>query len=360
VAAVTPHLDRGAGHPRWRVDTSSPDKVLTVEGEDVPAEKVADLVGRAGFRLLGRSNSPGPPPRPRRRPTAPPAQSYYPLLLILLYLLGVVGLMEWRAGGFDWMRAMGHFMAGFFLVFSFFKLLAVRAFANSYAGYDVVAARWPAYGLVYPFIELGLGVAYLLAPASAVTNLVTLAVMSVSTVGVVQSLLARRTIRCACLGAVFNLPMSYVTLVEDLLMVLMAVAMLVAPTFRDGDRGRHTMPPPRRGGPTAACCWRAATMRFIWSSPPIANQWVTVYVLDGAASRSAPVETRELKLTLTSASDSVLLPSSPQTTDPPGRHLTSRARCRSPRGQNLVGALSGDLNGVPFQVELKAGHAHKH
>jgi len=53
-------------------------------------------------------------------------------------------------------------------------------------------------------------------------------VMGVSTVGVVQSLLARRKIRCACLGTVFNLPMSSVTLTEDLLMVGMAAAMLVA------------------------------------------------------------------------------------------------------------------------------------
>ena len=121
------------------------------------------------------------------------------------------------------MRAMGHFMAGFFLVFSFFKLLDLRAFADAYGTYDVVAAKWPLYGFVYPFIELVLGAAYLGHFAPLATNAVTLAVMGVSLVAVAT----KRKIRCACLGTVFNLPMSLVTLVEDGLMLTMATAMLI-------------------------------------------------------------------------------------------------------------------------------------
>lgn len=59
------------------------------------------------------------------------------------------------------------------------------------------------------------------------TNLVTLVVMVVSSIGVIQSLLNKRKIRCACLGTVFNLPMSTVTLVEDGLMVAMAAGALL-------------------------------------------------------------------------------------------------------------------------------------
>ena len=51
--------------------------------------------------------------------------------------------------------------------------------------------------------------------------------MSIGTVGVVRTLLARRKIRCACLGAVFNLPMSYVTLAEDDLVAAMAEVTLL-------------------------------------------------------------------------------------------------------------------------------------
>jgi prepilin signal peptidase PulO-like enzyme (type II secretory pathway) len=122
---------------------------------------------------------------------------------------------------------MGNFMGAFFLAFSFFKLLDLRGFADAYRGYDVVARPIPAYGYVYPFIELLLGVAYITAFQPFATNLVTLVVMAVSSVGVLQSVLNKRAIRCACLGTVFNLPMSTVTLVEDGLMIAMAAAALV-------------------------------------------------------------------------------------------------------------------------------------
>jgi hypothetical protein len=158
--------------------------------------------------------------------TSEPPTSYFPLLLILGYLLGAVGIYEVASGSFNAMRAMNHFMAGFFLVFSFFKLLNLDAFAMAYRGYDLVAKAWPMYGLIYPFIELGLGLAYLGHFWPWITNSVAVVVMGVSTLGVIWSLIKGNKVKCACLGAVFNLPMSYVTLTEDLLMLSMAVAML--------------------------------------------------------------------------------------------------------------------------------------
>jgi copper chaperone CopZ len=153
--------------------------------------------------------------------------TYKPLLVILAYLLGITALVEFRGAGFDWMRAMQTFMAGFFLTFSFFKLLDIKGFASSYRMYDIVAKRIPGYGFVYPFIELTLGVAYATGWNPVVTNAVTLVVMGVSLVGVLESVLNKRKIRCACLGSVFNLPMTTVTIVEDGLMIGMAALMLV-------------------------------------------------------------------------------------------------------------------------------------
>lgn len=156
----------------------------------------------------------------------PSATTYKPLLIILAYLLGITVLVEVRAGAFDGMRAMSTFMAGFFLTFSFFKLLDIPGFASSYRMYDIVAKRMPAYGSVYPFIELALGVAYLTGWNPVATNVLTLIVMGISLVGVVQSVLNKSKIRCACLGSVFNLPMTTVTIAEDGLMLAMAGAML--------------------------------------------------------------------------------------------------------------------------------------
>jgi hypothetical protein len=233
---VTPHLDRALGADRWEVDLASPAKTLTVDA-DASVEAVRGAMARGGYEILEEIETP-PAPAPSPAPDhsgahEPPASegattSYYPLALLGGFLVGVVALAEVRAGSFDWGRAMGNFMGAFFLSFAFFKLLDLRGFADAYRGYDIVARRVPVYGYVYPFIELALGVAYITAFAPMATNIATLVVMAVSSIGVLQSLVHKRKIRCACLGTVFNLPMSTVTLVEDGLMIAMAAVAIVA------------------------------------------------------------------------------------------------------------------------------------
>ena len=234
VAAVKPLLDAYPAISRWSVDTNSPEKVLTVVGENVTDGDIARLVADGGFRVLGpldRESSVSPLEMSAQMSAAPAGKNwlktYWPLLLILMYLLGVVGLLEVMAGDFQWMRAMGTFMGGFFLVFSFFKLLDVQGFADAYQSYDLLARPWRGYGLAYPFIELLLGVAYLVGLAPVLTNAVTLVVMLLGIAGVAQALLRKQHIQCACLGTVFNLPMSRVTLIEDGVMAVMAALMLL-------------------------------------------------------------------------------------------------------------------------------------
>ena len=153
-------------------------------------------------------------------------ETYKPLLLIVGLLLLVTGAIQWGSwNGMEWMR---HFMAGFFLVFSFFKLLNVKGFAESYRMYDWVAGAWPTWGYVYPFVELALGMAYLIDFQPFATNVITFVLMALGAGSVIQSNLNKRKIQCACLGDVFNLPMSFVTIVEDGAMALMAGWMLIS------------------------------------------------------------------------------------------------------------------------------------
>ncbi|NOT50118.1 MAG: heavy-metal-associated domain-containing protein [Chitinophagaceae bacterium] len=154
-------------------------------------------------------------------------QTYKPILLIFGYITTITLLTEWMQGGFIWMRWMNHFMAGFFLVFSFFKLLNLKGFAESYSMYDIVAKQWNGWGYVYAFTELALGMAFLTGFNPILTNLVTFVVMAVSIIGVLQSVLNKRKIKCACLGDVFNLPMSTITIIEDALMIGMSGIMLL-------------------------------------------------------------------------------------------------------------------------------------
>lgn len=154
-------------------------------------------------------------------------QTYKPIFLIFGYITAITLLIQSQNATFDYMEAMRHFMAGFFLVFSFFKLLDLKGFAESYVMYDVLARKIPAWAYLYAFVELGLGIANIIDFNPLVANFATLIVMSVSIVGVLQSVLNKRKIQCACLGAVFNLPMSTVTIIEDALMIAMSGAMLL-------------------------------------------------------------------------------------------------------------------------------------
>ncbi|MCA9308873.1 hypothetical protein KC973_00695, partial [Candidatus Saccharibacteria bacterium] len=92
---------------------------------------------------------------------------------------------------------------------------------------DVIAKRFKPYAYLYPFIELGLGVLYLLNLAAAYRDAVTLVIMGVGVVGVTQEIKKRSGIHCACLGNVIKLPLSTVSLVEDAGMGLMALIMLL-------------------------------------------------------------------------------------------------------------------------------------
>lgn len=153
--------------------------------------------------------------------------TYKPVLLIFAFITGITLLIQYSMREFMWMEWMNHFMSAFFITFSFFKLLNLSGFADSYMSYDIIAKRWRGWAFVYAFVELGLGIAYLMNLDPLVTNIVTLIVMSLSIIGVLQSVLNKRKIKCACLGDVFNLPMSTITIIEDGIMVGMSVIMLL-------------------------------------------------------------------------------------------------------------------------------------
>ena len=153
-------------------------------------------------------------------------ETYKPIVLIFGYITFVTVVVQFKNNHFDMMQWMQHFMAGFFLVFSFFKFINLKGFVESYKMYDVIAKRIPIWAYIYAFVEFGLGAAYLFYSNSLIINLVTFIVMSISIIGVLQSILNKKKIQCACLGAIFNLPMSMVTVIEDGLMIIMSLIML--------------------------------------------------------------------------------------------------------------------------------------
>ena len=154
------------------------------------------------------------------RASATNSSASFAPLLVAVALIGAGSLAAGGADGF-----MGRFMGGFFLVFGGLKLLDLRGFVSAYAMYDLLAGRVAAYGWVYPFLEVGLGLAYLAVPSEASLHLATLGLMAFSSVGVILAVTRGEKLKCACMGTAFNLPMTTVTIMEDLGMAAMAAAM---------------------------------------------------------------------------------------------------------------------------------------
>lgn len=123
----------------------------------------------------------------------------------------------------EWMR---WFMGIFLTTFASFKLVGYDMFVTMFAEYDIVAKRSRLYAKAYPFIELTLGLLYVGDSGGHLRDVLTLVITFVGAIGVWQAIAARRGVHCACLGNVIRLPLSTVSLVEDLGMGLMALVML--------------------------------------------------------------------------------------------------------------------------------------
>ena len=148
-----------------------------------------------------------------------------PLLLIFIYLLFASVLLH--KDDWDVTKMMLDFMGLFYIVFSFFKFLDIKGFVGSFKMYDPLAKTITFYAVLYPFIETVLGIMFLLRFKIVVALIATLIILGITTVGVARALVNKKKIPCACLGTALKLPMTEATLIENGIMILMAVFMLL-------------------------------------------------------------------------------------------------------------------------------------
>lgn len=153
-------------------------------------------------------------------------RSYIPLLVIVSLII-LVSLTRTIVSGSNLNNFILNFMTGFFLVFGGFKLMDLKGFAHGYADYDLLARKWSGYGFIYPFIELGFGFLMLAGYHSASLLIVELVVMVFSGIGVAIKISKREPFLCACLGTFLKVPLTYVTLIEDFGMALLALLLLL-------------------------------------------------------------------------------------------------------------------------------------
>ena len=154
-------------------------------------------------------------------------KSFLPLIVIFSIIIAFSLFASWNRQVFTYQSIMIDFMAGFFIVFGGFKLLKLGAFVEAYSMYDVITKRFKPYGYLYPFLEIGLGLAFLLRFEITIVAWITLALMIINSVGAYEGIRDKEELMCACLGTVFKLPMSYVTIGEDLLMAIMALMIIL-------------------------------------------------------------------------------------------------------------------------------------
>ena len=148
-----------------------------------------------------------------------------PLFIILGYISITSILLNFK----DWnlTNAMLDFMGLFYIIFSFFKILDIKGFSTSFRIYDPLAKKITIYGYIYPFIEILLGLMFLVRIEVNIALLITIVILGITSVGVTQTLLDKRSINCACLGTTLKLPMTEATFIENAIMIIMAIVLLI-------------------------------------------------------------------------------------------------------------------------------------
>lgn len=147
-----------------------------------------------------------------------------PLFLILFYITASSISLHFR--NWNTTNVMFDFMGQFYIVFSFFKMLDLKGFQNTFQMYDPLAKRIPFYAKIYPFIETGLGLMFLFRFQIEIALIGTVLILGITTIGVTKTLLDKKSIQCACLGTALNLPMTEATFIENALMLFMALSLL--------------------------------------------------------------------------------------------------------------------------------------
>ena len=148
-----------------------------------------------------------------------------PLFIILGYISVTSILLNFR--NWNSTNAMLDFMGLFYIIFSFFKILDIKGFSTSFKMYDPLAKKITIYGYIYPFIEILLGLMFLTRIEVNIALLITIIILGITSVGVTQTLLNKKTINCACLGTTLKLPMTEATFIENAIMITMAIVLLI-------------------------------------------------------------------------------------------------------------------------------------
>ncbi|HEX8661140.1 MAG TPA: glutaredoxin, partial [Brevundimonas sp.] len=148
------------------------------------------------------------------------ATSYTPVLAVFAVAALIALAIDWLSMGRITAMAAPNFIAVAMCLLAMLKLQDVEKFSTMFLNYDLLARRWVPYGYVYPFAELGAGVLMLAGALTWLSAPVALFIGGVGAVSVFKAVyLDKRELKCACVGGASNVPLGFVSLTENLMMV---------------------------------------------------------------------------------------------------------------------------------------------
>ena len=165
-----------------------------------------------------------------KRVAEPGATSYRPVaaLFAMTLLMALAASTAVHGTPFT-TQALAWFIAFSMVVLALLKLQDVEKFSSMFLNYDLLAKRWVPYSYIYPFAE---GLAGVLMIAGVATWLSVPLALFIGTIGAVSVFKAvyidKRELKCACVGGSSNVPLGFVSLTENLMMIGMALWMALA------------------------------------------------------------------------------------------------------------------------------------
>lgn len=157
----------------------------------------------------------------------PGATSYRPVIAVFaVTALMALATSEAALGSPFTIRAAEWFIAFSMCVLAILKLQDVERFSTMFLNYDLLARRWVPYGTIYPFAEAGAGVLMVSGRMAWISIPIALIIGSIGAVSVFKAVYVdRRELKCACVGGSSNVPLGFVSLTENVMMVAMALWM---------------------------------------------------------------------------------------------------------------------------------------
>lgn len=159
----------------------------------------------------------------------PGATSYTPVLAVFAVAALIALAIDWLSMRAITPMVLPNFIATAMILLAMLKLQDVERFSTMFLNYDLLARRWVPYGYIYPFAELGAGVLMLAGALTWLSAPVALFIGGIGAVSVFKAVYVdKRQLKCACVGGSSNVPLGFVSLTENLMMIAMAVWMLAA------------------------------------------------------------------------------------------------------------------------------------